>query len=119
MWTLVFLFVATWHNGGGWNMSTPLPADYVSTEIKVYATRAEAEAALIERMKAFAPQSGYSPNAIPAIAGPYTTSSWAGDALLVSPTGKVEQVHAVMGKRKVVKEVEMEEETGWRVEVRP
>ena len=118
MWTLVFLLVATWRNGG-WNMSTPLPADYVSTEIKTYATRAEAETALIERMKALAPQSGYPLNAIPAIAGPYTTSSWAGDALLVSPAGKVEQVRAVMGKRKVLKEVEVEEETGWRVEVRP
>lgn len=117
MWTLVFLSIATWHNGG-WNLATPLPPSCVSAEIKLYATRADAEAALIERTKAYASPSGYSVLSIPAIAGPYTTSSWAGDALLVSPTGKVEMVRAKMGTRKVVKEVEVEEETGWVVEAR-
>ena len=117
-WTLIILSITTWQ-GNGWSLGTPLPSPYVSTEILTFPTREAAEQALIERQKLLSQPTNPSIQSIPAIAGPYTTSAWRGDALLVSPDGRVENVRAVMGTRKVLKQVEVEEQTGWRVEVKP
>lgn len=117
MWTLVFLYVATVNSNGYPTLGGP--SQYVSTSILTFASRAEAEAELVKRAKAQAETMPSPFQVIPAIAGPYTTTRWVGEALLVSPAGKVENVRAFMGKRKVVKEVEVEEETGWKVEVLP
>ena len=116
-WTLVLLYVATVNSNGYPTLGGP--SQYVSTSILTFASRAEAEAELVKRAKAQAELSPFQFNVIPAVAGSYTATKWAGGALLVSPTGKVENVRAIMGKRKVVKEVEVEEETGWKVEVLP
>ena len=116
-WTLVFLYVATVNPNGYPTLGGP--SQYVSTSILTFASRAEAETELVKRAKAQAESLPLQFNAIPAVIGSYTTTRWAGAALLVSPTGKVENVRAIMGKRKVVKEVEVEEETGWKVEVLP
>lgn len=118
-WTLALLYVSTVHSNGYPTLGTVSP--YVTVTTSTFATRAEAEDSLLEREKARQKLLAmpYTTHSIPAIAGPYTTSDWQGDALLVSPDGKVERVRALIGTRKVRKEVEVEEETGWKVEVLP
>ena len=118
-WTLVLLYVSTVQSNGYPTMAPTPP--YVTVTTSTHGTRIEAEAALVarERQRQTTRVQPFSFQAIPAICGPYTTSDWQGDALIVSPDGKVEKVRALMGKRKVRKEVEVEEETGWRVEVLP
>lgn len=118
-WTLIILYVSTVHSNGYPTLGVQPP--YVTVTTSTHATRADAEAELVKRETARQKSLAmpYAVQSIPAIAGPYTTSDWQGDALLVSADGKVEKVRALMGTRKVRKEIEVEEETGWRVEVLP